>query len=70
MKKMLRPDKIAQGRRVDKTLSMVQEAYFPPSKRWRSRQNHPQEPAHMRRVSRGSMVMYSGQVTPQSIRRC
>ena len=63
MRNMLRPDKVALGRRVDKALSGVQEAYFPPSIRWQSRQNHPSEPAHMRRVSRGSMVVYAGQGT-------
>jgi Ca2+-binding EF-hand superfamily protein len=68
MRSMLRPDHIAIGRRVDKTLDEVKEAYFPPSLRWRSRQEQPAEPAHVRRVSRGSMVVYAGQGTSYRVR--
>lgn len=68
LRKMLRPDRIAMGRRVDKTLGTVKEAYFPPSIRWSSRQEHPAEPPHMRRVSRGSMVVYAGQGTSYRVR--
>ena len=67
--KKLRPDIVAQGRRVDKTLEMVKGSYFPPSQRWHMRANQATEPPHMRRVKQGDMVVFNGQGTAYRTRQ-